>query len=287
MASTDWERLSDEWTSQRSVPTLNPPPGDEAKPLVSIIMPMSNEASFVGPSVRSVLRQTFEDWELLVVDDASTDGSVEEFRAVAAGDERVILLRNEEPEGAAAARNHAIRLARGRYIAFLDSDDAWMPEKLEKQLALFERTDAPLTYTNYVKIRRQQQVDPTNFSPTRRIVRAPQQLNYTSMLRQDYIGFLTAMYDTEKLGKRYFAPLTRRQDYAMLLEIFREGHEARGLDEPLAIYRVARTGSLSSNKIKSSRYNWHIYRHVEKLPLPRALVAFANYAVRSGLKYLI
>lgn len=257
------------------------------RPHVSVVMPMRNSHDFVGASIRSVIGQSDARWELVVVDDGSTDGSVEVVEAIAAHEPRVRLFRNPGKAGAAHTRNHGITHAKGRYIAFLDSDDMWLPTKLAAQLELFERTRAPLTYTNYYKIDGDDDVEAADYVPTKRVVRAPLRLDYRRMLRQDYIGFLTAMYDTQLLGKRYFPELTRRQDYAMLLEVLRDGHEARGLEEPLALYRAGRSGSLSANKFRVARYNWHIYRHVEKLPLPRASIAFANYAVRSTLKYFI
>lgn len=256
-------------------------------PLVSVIMPMRNSVDMIGASIRSVQAQTFTDWELVVVDDRSTDDSYAVVRAFAEGDRRVRLLRNPGRQGAAHARNHATEHARGRYIAFLDSDDMWLATKLERQLELMTATGTPLTYAAYYKITGDEQVEAAAFTPSRRVVRAPTRLTYAKMLRQDYVGFLTAMYDTRAVGKRYFPDLARRQDYAMLLELFRTGITARGTTEPLAIYRAARSGSLSSNKIQSSQYNWQIYRHIEGLPLWRAMWAFANYAVRSGLKYLI
>lgn len=256
-------------------------------PRVSIIMPMRNSARTVGSSIRSVVAQTFKDWELIVVDDGSTDGSHDDVQAFVEADPRIRLLRSPFAPGAARARNHGTKLARGKYIAFLDSDDLWLPRKLEKQLRLFAATGTPVTYTGYFKVAGAASIESTEFVPNRRVVTPPPKLTYEKMLCQDYIGFLTAAYDTEKLGKRYFPDLERRQDYALLLQIFRSGIVAYGLTEPLAIYRAARTGTLSSNKIRASRYNWHIYRHIERLPLPRAIWAFSNYAIRSGVKYLI
>lgn len=256
-------------------------------PAVSVIMPMHNSAPFVGAAIRSVQAQDVDSWELLVVDDASTDGSPEVVAPLAAADPRIRLLRNNGPRGAAGARNTAIAEARGRYHAFLDSDDLWLPTKLEEQLALMARTSAPMTYAAYYKIAGDLAVEAADFVPTTRVVHPPARLDYRQMLRQDYIGFLTFVLDTEQLGRRFLPDLERRQDYALKLEILREGHVALGIDRPLALYRAGRAGSLSSNKLRVARYNWHIYRHVEALPLPRAVWAFGNYAVRSGLKYLI
>ena len=256
-------------------------------PLVSVIMPMHDAEDFVGAAIRSVQAQTEQRWELLVVDDSSADGSVAAARRAAGDDPRVQLLSNDGPGGAGPTRNVGIAAARGRYIAFLDSDDLWLPTKLEKQLALLEVSGAPLVYSAYYKVGADFRDDAVDFAPNGRVVRAPRRLEYRHMLRQDYIGFLTLVYDTRVLGKRLLPSIERRQDYAFKLAVLHEGHVAKGLDEPLALYRAGRAGSLSSNKLVVATYNWHIYRHVEALPLPRALWAFANYAVRSGLKYLI
>ncbi len=264
-----------------------PGAGADGTPLVSVIMPMHDAEPFVAASIRSVQAQTVPDWELLVVDDSSTDASVTVARGAAEADSRIRVLCNDGARGAGPTRNIGIAAARGRYIAFLDSDDLWLPTKLERQLALFEVTGAPLVYSAYYKIDPDFAGDAVDFVPNGRVVRAPDRLTYRDKLRQDNIGFLTAVYDTAVLGKRTLPSIQRRQDYAMKLAILREGYVARGLSEPLALYRAGRPGSLSANKLVVARYNWHIYRHVEALPLPRAVWAFANYAVRSGLKFLI
>lgn len=248
---------------------------------------MHNANSTVRASISSVVGQTFKDWELIVVNDSSTDSSADKVAALAAADPRIRLLQNTGERGAAHARNVGVEAARGRYIAFLDSDDLWLPTKLDRQIELLQSTGAPLAYSWYVKVDGDAEVDAATFVPDKRLVRAPLRLTYRHMLKQDYIGFLTAIYDTQTLGKRYFPPLKRRQDYAMLLSIMREGHEAFGVGEPLAVYRAARSGSLSSNKFRVGKYNWHIYRNVEELPLHRAVLAFTNYAVRSTWKYFI
>lgn len=256
-------------------------------PLVSVVMPMFNTAELVGASIRSVLAQTEGDWELLIVDDHSTDDSYEAAHAFSTQDERVRVLRNDGAKGAAHARNHAIAHARGRFIAFLDSDDMWLPTKLSKQLALAQSSRAPLTYTAYYKIDADSHLEAHDFEPNGRVVRAPTVLEYRHLLRQDYVGFLTAMFDTAQLGELRFPDIDRRQDYALVLQVLRGGARAQGLAEPLALYRARRPGALSTNKLTAARYNWRIYRHVEQLPLPRAIVAFGNYALRTTRKYFI
>ena len=256
-------------------------------PLVSVVMPMFNTADLVAASIRSVQAQTATDWELLVVDDHSTDGSFAVAGELAGDDDRVRVMQNAGPKGAPGARNHAITHARGRYIAFLDSDDLWLPDKLRKQLVLARESGAPMTFTSYYKITSAESLEAADFVPNQRVVRAPARVEYRHLLRQDYIGFLTAMYDTEVLGKVFLPPIERRQDYAMVLSVLREGHVAAGLAEPLAVYRARRPGSLSTNKLTAARYNWHLYRDVERLSLPRAALAFGNYAVRGSLKWLV
>ncbi len=256
-------------------------------PTVSVIMPVCDCESLVGTSVASVLDQTYADWELLVVDDYSLDGSTDVVRDLARADARVKLLHNQGRRGAARARNLAIRSSRGRYVAFLDSDDQWLPRKLEKQVRFMRRTRAPLTFTSYYKIDSDSTETARTFVPNGRIVRSPLVLEYRHLLRQDYIGCLTAMYDVRQLGRMPMPEIARRQDYALWLEILRPGRRALGLDEPLALYRAQRPGSLSSNKVRAAGFNWQVYRGVERLPLPRAAAAFGNYAVRASAKFLI
>lgn len=250
-------------------------------------MPMHNAADTLRASIDSVLRQTYRDWELLIIDDSSSDSSPRIAGEFAEADPRIKTLINPGERGAAPTRNVGVAAATGRYIAFLDADDLWLAAKLARQVEHMQRTGAVLTYTWYVKVDGHARVDLDTFDPTQRIVRSPLHLTYPAMLKQDYIGFLTAMYDADAVGKHYFPPLKRRQDYAMLLNMMRAGIEAHGIAAPLAVYRAARRGSLSANKFKAARYNWTIYREHERLSLPRAIYSFTNYAIRAGMKYLI
>ncbi|MER5889357.1 glycosyltransferase family 2 protein [Streptomyces sp. NPDC001941] len=245
-------------------------------PLVSVVMPVYNSAATLGAAVRSVLTQTHTDVELLVTDDRSTDESMDLLRDFAARDERVRPERAPEQGGAGKARNLAMERARGDYIAFLDSDDMWLPEKAEKQLAFAAEGDAPLTFTSYYKMDADYAGDSTDWVPNGRVIQARAHVDYRAMLVQDHIGALTAMYDRNVLGTRLMPDMRKRQDYALWLSIMRDGADARGLAEPLAVYRAHQAGSLSSNKLSLVQYNWALYREHEHLSVPRATRALAG-----------
>ncbi|MEU2544308.1 glycosyltransferase family 2 protein [Streptomyces roseolus] len=250
-------------------------------PLVSVVMPVYNSAATLGAAVRSVLTQTHSDVELLVTDDQSSDGSMDLLREFAERDERVLPQAAPERGGAGRARNLAISRARGDYIAFLDSDDMWLPEKTEKQLAFAAEGTAPLTFTSYFKMDADHVGESTEWVPNGRVIRARAHVDYRAMLVRDYIGALTAMYDRRVLGTRLMPEMRKRQDYALWLSIMRDGADARGLAEPLAVYRAHQANSLSSNKASLIKYNWELYREHEHLSLPRSARALAGAAWQS------
>lgn len=254
-------------------------------PLVSVVMPVHNSAATLGPAVRSVLAQTHPDLELLITDDGSTDDSMDLLKDFAQQDERVLPEAAERQGGAARARNLAIARARGDYIAFLDSDDMWLPAKLEKQLAFAATAEAPLTFTSYYKIDALYEGEAADFVPNGRVVWAPERVDYSAMLVQDHIGALTAMYDRTVVGTRLMPDMPKRQDYALWLSIMRDGAPARALREPLAVYRAGRAGSVSSNKLGLIPYNWNLYRRHERLSVfqsARALSGAAWHSVRKS-----
>ncbi|MEA3419665.1 MAG: glycosyltransferase family 2 protein [Campylobacterota bacterium] len=245
--------------------------------LISIIMPSYGSATFLPAVIDSVLDQTFKEWELIIVDDCSPDNSnmiVEEYMQHC---EKIKLVKLENNSGPAVARNRGIKEARGRYIAFLDSDDLWAPEKLSRQLAFMEEHDAALSFTGYYRI----EEDSNKVIDQMHV---PKKVDYSELLKQNIIGCLTAMYDTKILGKVYMPEILKRQDFALWLDILKKVPCAYGLDEPLAYYRV-RTSSLSSNKIAVSKYNWKMYREIEKLPMYKAVYYFGWYTYKSILKY--
>ncbi|GHG06085.1 glycosyltransferase family 2 protein [Streptomyces filamentosus] len=250
-------------------------------PLVSVVMPVHNSAVTLGSSVRSVLAQTHTDVELLITDDASTDDSMDLLQELARQDERVLPQAAPEQGGAAKARNLALARARGEYVAFLDSDDMWLPAKLERQIAFAAEGDAPLTFTSYYKVDGDYTGEACDFTPNGRVVEARERVTYRDMLVQDHIGALTAMYDRAALGTRLMPDMPKRQDYALWLAIMRNGNPARGMKEPLAIYRAGRAGSLSSNKLALVEHNWRLYRQHERLSVPRSALALYGAAWHS------
>lgn len=242
---------------------------------VSIIMPSYNTARFLRATVQSVLAQTFADWELLVVDDHSTDNSMDILRDCASREPRMQLLALGQRLGPAGARNAAIAAARGSYFAFLDSDDLWLPQKLERQIAFMQEASSPLSFTAYHKIHEDDSLGG--------LVNVPSTVDYDALLYSNCIGCSTAIYDAAHLGKTFFPDIARRQDHGLWLKILRKGHRAHGLNDPLTLYRV-RKQSVSSNKLVAAAYQWRLYRQVEGLSLRSTLLHFVGYAYKGARK---
>lgn len=238
---------------------------------VSVIMPVYNAQRWLAASVASVQQQTYQNWELLIVDDCSTDGSGALASSLAANDDRIRVFRLTASAGAAAARNKAIEEAVGRYIAFLDSDDLWHPQKLEHQLAFMHSHGYAFTYTAYEKIDEQGQ-------PFQQ-VRVPATVAYSALLKTNVIGCLTAMYDTAALGKVYMPSNTQREDFATWLHLLKKISYAHGIPVALAQYRVY-AGQTSAKKITMAKHTWHLYRDIEQLGLLTAAYYFTHYAVK-------
>lgn len=227
-------------------------------PLVSVIIPCYNGADHVRETLGSALAQTFGDLEAIVVDDCSTDDSVAVIRGVAASDPRVQLHVQQVNQGVAKARNLALSKARGRYIAYLDSGDLWMPEKLERQLAFMQRNGYGACFTSYENV----EEDGTLHN----VVHVPQELNYGHLLKNTVTCSHTVMFDTEIVDKSLLVmpDLRRGQDFATWLQVAKAGHVFHGFDEALAKYRKS-SGSLSSNKLTAAKRTWNVYRNVEHL----------------------
>lgn len=242
---------------------------------VSIITPLHNAEAYIAKTIDSVIAQSFDDWEMIIVDDMSTDRSCEVVTTYCQKDNRVRLIRLTENSGAAVARNTAVTAARGRYIAFLDSDDLWKTEKLNQQIRFMQEHDYPFSFSAYERINEEDEV--VGF------VGVPDRVSYQQMLKTSVIGCLTAIYDTVYFGKVSIPLIRKRQDYALWLKLLKETEFAYGIKEPLAFYRV-RADSISSNKLNTSTFNWRVYRDIEKLSFISSCYYFCHYAFRGVLR---
>jgi teichuronic acid biosynthesis glycosyltransferase TuaG len=246
------------------------------KPIVSIITPTYDSSKFLPGTIEGILRQTFTDWELIIVDDCSNDESHTIANLYAQQDSRIKAVRLGSNSGPAVARNTAIQIAQGRYIAFCDSDDIWLPTKLGSQLKSLENSDAAVCFTSYFKMNE-------DGTYTDRVVRAHPQVSYAMLLRSNFIGCSSAVYDSARCGKVLMPNILKRQDYGLWLRILQHGHMAIGLSEPLVHYRV-RSNSVSSNKFKAARYHWKVLREVTDVPLHHACWLFLQYVWRGVRK---
>ncbi len=244
--------------------------------LISVIVPVYNAERFIEETIACVAAQTCSRWELLLVDDASTDGTtaiIEKYIGDT-GDQRIRLIRQPENLGAARARNRGLQEAAGRYIAYLDADDLWAPEKLEHELAFMAERNAAFAFTGY------EFVD-ENGRGTGKVVRVPESLTYRQALKNTTIFTTTVMFDTEKISRELLEmPVMKSEDTALWWKILRNGYTAWGLDENLAKYRRAGR-TLSSNKLEALRRIWNLYRQAEGLSVLSSAWNFCFWAVRA------
>ena len=244
--------------------------------LISIITPSYNSEKFISQTIESVLSQTYQNWEMIIVDDKSPDNSNIIIEKYIKQDKRIKLIKLNQNSGPAVARNLAIKEAKGRYIAFLDADDVWYPDKLEKQIAFMKENNLVFTYSAY------ELIDENNNSIGKFV--PPSFITYESMLKTCSVGCLTAIYDTKKLGKIFMPIIDKRQDYGLWLKILKKIKVTKGLNETLAKYRI-RKNSVSSNKLKAAKYQWKIYREIENLNLIKSIYYFLHYAYNGIKKY--
>lgn len=227
--------------------------------LVSIITPVYNCEKFIVETINSVQKQTHQNWEMLLVDDCSPDNSAEIIKKLAAEDSRLKYIKLPENSGAAVARNTGLENAKGRYIAYLDADDIWFPNKLESQIAFMEKNDVQFSCCDYDKI----DEDGTSLN---KIVNMPKNITYKQYLRNTIIQTVGVIVDTEKVDRKLLVmPNVRRgQDAATWLQMLKNGVVFKGQNEVLARYRRV-SHSLSSNKFNAMKRTWKIYRDIEKL----------------------
>ena len=243
-----------------------------AFPVVSVIMPAFNSERHIAESIASVQAQTLSSWELLIVDDCSTDNTSEIVGKLSESDSRIRLISQSENGGAALARNTALENVCGRYVAYLDADDLWLPEKLEKQIDCMDRENAGFSCASY-------EVIDEEGSLLGRTVHMPSKTSYWGYLTNNYLQTVGIMADLEKVEKRLLVMpnMRRRQDAATWLQVLAAGHDCIGVNDVLCQYRRT-SGSLSSNKVKAVRGTWYFYRQIAKLPIYKAIYCFVRYA---------
>lgn len=242
-------------------------------PLISIVMPAYNSEKYIYDSIISIINQTYSNWELIVVDDCSSDSTVAKINKIV--DSRINLIRLKNNSGAAVARNIAIEKAVGQYLAFLDSDDIWHSNKLEKQLNFMKKNNLYISSTMFANI----DEDNSIIDITRNI----ETQDYDSILKNNP-GNSTIMYNADKLGKFYIPNIKKRNDFVMWLKVIKKAKNLYGLPEVLTYYRV-REGSLSAKKSDLVKYQWKVYRDIEKLSLTKSfyLLIHKVISIKFGL----
>lgn len=244
--------------------------------LVSIIVPVYNVENFIGQTMDCVVAQTYRDWELLLVEDCSTDSTAALIRQYMerTGDSRIRVVSQPSNMGAARARNRGLAEAKGRYISYLDADDLWEPEKLEKELAFMKEKDAAFAFTGY------EFADETG-KGMGKVVHVPETLTYKQALSNTTIFTTTVMFDLEKLKKEQLEmPVMKSEDTALWFRVLRSGVTAYGLDENLVKYRRAGK-TLSSNKLEAIRRIWNLYRRAEGMNVISSAWHFCFWALRA------
>lgn len=240
--------------------------------LISIIIPVYNAEKFLDETINTVLNQTYKNFELILVNDGSKDKSVDVIKKY--NDKRIKLIDNKNNKGAALSRNDGIRKAKGRYICFLDADDLWNKEKLEKQINFMKEKECAFSFTGY-------EFANENGIPNGKKVYIPKKLNYKSALKNTTISTITVMIDTKKMDKDLiYMNNVKSEDTATWWNILKNGYEAFGLNEILSFYRRSE-GTLSSNKIEAIRRIWNLYRNVFKLGFFYSLYNFVFYAINA------
>lgn len=246
--------------------------------LVSIITPNYNCARFVEQTIKSVQAQTYQNWEMLIQDDCSTDGCIEVIERIAATDSRIKLERNLHNSGAAVTRNNAIERSQGIWLAFLDSDDIWLPDKLEKQLKFMESNNSDFSFTRYEHISE----DGDSLGEQANIIK---HLNYRKLLMHCWPGCLTVMYKQDLNNKVYCGDIKKNNDTALFLKVIKTCNNAMGLNECLALYRI-RKGSISRNKWKIIQPFVKVIHEFEgKSLLTAYFCVFTHIFIKTFFKY--
>lgn len=241
--------------------------------LVSIITPCYNSEQYIEDCVNSVIAQSYNKWEMIIVDDCSSDASLEKIMLLSDIDSRIRIIKLEENHGAAVARNIALEDANGSFIAFLDADDFWEPLKLERQINFMTKKNIAFSFTSY-------SITSQSGDITNNVVRAPKEISYNSYLKNTIIGCLTVVINRKITGSFQFPKIKSSHDMALWLEIMKRGYNAYGLQTSYANYRIVSTSN-TSNKLHAAADVWRVYRDIENLSLLYSLFCFVNYAINA------
>lgn len=250
--------------------------------LVSIVVPMHNAKDYIKHTINAVLAQTYGQWELILVDDCSTDDTVEVVRGFVntlpqEQSSKIRMITLSENVGAANTRNAGTETAKGEYLCFLDADDLWLPTKLEKQVAFMQEKDVAFSFTNY-------EFGDAMAVPTGKVVHVPEQIVYRQALQNTTIFTSTVMFDVAKMGlTNLMMPDMKSEDSALWFKLLRTGMVAYGLQETLVIYRRP-ANSLSSNKVEAIRRIWNLYRKSEGLGVVYSAYNLCFWALRAVLR---
>ncbi|MCI8748339.1 MAG: glycosyltransferase family 2 protein [Lachnospiraceae bacterium] len=239
---------------------------------VTVVTPSWNSSKYIETTIKSVQAQTYQNWEMIIVDDCSTDNTVDIVHKISEQDSRIKILIQDVNGGAAKARTRSMRAGNGRFVAYLDADDIWKPDKLEKQVSFMKDNDYAFSCTSY-------EVIDDDGKPKNKYIHMLPKVNYTGFLTNNLLQTVGIMVDTCKVDKKYLVmpDIRRSQDAATWLQILKAGFDCYGLDEILAGYRRAEN-SLSSNKFKAVKGVWSLYRDIEHLSLPFSCYCFVRYA---------
>jgi teichuronic acid biosynthesis glycosyltransferase TuaG len=245
--------------------------------LVSIITPTFNSEKFISETIQSVQKQSYRNWEMLLVDDGSTDKTVEIIQQFIEDDHRIHLFRLVKNSGASKARNEAIKKVQGDYMTFLDADDIWFPDFIQNSISKIENTGINFVFSSYKRSNENLEFVYSDFI-------VPQKVTYTDILKTNSISCLTAFINVKELGIKQMPDILKRQDMGLWLQYLKEIPYAYGIKETQAIYRI-RENSLSRNKKALLKYQWQFYRQVEKLSVLESVYYMIQWTIRGFLKY--
>jgi teichuronic acid biosynthesis glycosyltransferase TuaG len=245
--------------------------------LVSIITPSYNSAKYIAETIKSVQKQTYSNWEMIIVDDGSSDNTEEIINEIQLTDKRIHFLKLAQNSGSGVARNKGIENASGDFMTFIDADDIWFPTFIEKSIEAIKKNNIPFVFSSYKRSNEELDFVFSDFI-------VPQKVTYSDILKSNSISCLTAFLDIKTLGKKYMPKIRKRQDMGLWLQYLKEIPYAYGIQETQAIYRI-RENSLSRNKSKLLKYQWQFYREVEKLNIFQSVYYMLHWMYRGFMKY--